>query len=73
MEDVGLADLDLVEPECVERAGQDGGAGDDRGGAVGVEAGDLPALGERQGGEAVAQAARRWRRLSRWPCTRSGS
>ena len=43
------------EPERVQGAGEDGGSGDDGGGAVGVEAGDLAALGEREGGELVAE------------------
>ena len=44
-----------LESECVQGAGEDGGSGDDGGGAVGVEAGDLAALGEREGGEGVAE------------------
>ena len=38
VEDVALADLDLVEPEGAHRLQQDAGARDDRRGAVGVQA-----------------------------------
>ncbi len=43
VEDVGLAYLGLAQPERLQRRDQDRRAGDDRGGAVGVQAGHPPA------------------------------
>ena len=63
MEEVGLADLDLLEPEEVDRFEEDRGAGDDRGSALGIEAGGLPALGQWHGREPL-RPARTGRRSS---------
>ena len=50
-----LGDLDLGEIEGPHRLDQQDHAGDDRGRAVGVQAGDVAALGERHGGQAREQ------------------
>ena len=51
VEDVALADLERVEAEEAQRFAQDHRAGDDHRRALGLEAGHLAALGERQRGE----------------------
>src|SRR5918999_2340047 len=51
VEDVGLADLDLVEAEAAHRFEQDHGARDDGGRPVWVEPGHAPAGVDGQGGE----------------------
>ena len=53
MQQVALADLEPVEPVAVEHLADDHRAGDDHGRALGLEAGQLAALGEREGGEAL--------------------
>ena len=72
MEDVGLADLDLVEVERAHRSSRIVAPGDDGGRAVGVEAGDSRGA-RRAGGRRAGRAMRSQApRSSRWPCTRSG-
>src|SRR5215213_3758256 len=56
MEDGGLGDLDRAEPEDAHGLEEDGGAGDDRGRAIRVEADDLAALLEWDGSELAEHA-----------------
>src|SRR6187397_1587917 len=62
VEDVVLGGLDPVEAEGAHRLDQDHAAGDDRRGAVGVQAGDRGALGEGGGGEQREQVLDRLQR-----------
>jgi len=55
VKDVGFAHLDRVEAEGDDRLQQDGGARDDRGGAVGVQAPGLAPLRHRYRRELAEQ------------------
>src|SRR5215211_5074136 len=57
VQDVGFADLDPVESEGLHALDQDGGAGDDGRGSVGVEPRQLASLVERHRGQPLEQLA----------------
>src|SRR5436190_4938587 len=59
VKEVSFAHLELLQAVAVEELADDDGAGDDHRGAVGVQARQLSALGEREGCQALELALHR--------------